>query len=148
MVAHMQPILLKGDDTAAVWDVSEVVAQKSLWADYFKPTVTRGNIQRTAKIHGFLGVSQPDVLMFQHNCMIMHGNSGGPLFNGGGQVIAVVGRGASNVTMGDHELVWWATAAGELKEWLEAHKVAFAPAGEWRKPPQSVKIIERQRTTI
>jgi S1-C subfamily serine protease len=147
-VAAMNAVLMRADDTATVWDVTEATAEKNLRADYFKPTVTKGNIERMAKIRGFLGVTHPDVSMIQHSCAIKHGNSGGPLFNGGGQVIGVVGRGVHQTASGDHEEIKWATAAGELKEWLESHKIAYIPAGEWHKATDPVKIIEQLPATI
>jgi len=147
-VGAMNAILLRADDTATVWDVTEATAQKSLRADYFKPTVTTGSIERIAKTHGFLGVTHPDVLMIQHSCAIKHGNSGGPLLNGGGQVIGVVGRGSRQNASGDHEEIKWATAAGEFKEWLQSHQVAYIPAGEWHKATDPVKIIEQLPATI
>ena len=147
-VADMNTVLLRADDTATVWDVTEATAEKSLRADYFKPTVTKGNIERMAKIRGFLGVTHPNVLMIQHSCAIKHGNSGGPLFNGGGQVIGVVGRGERQNKSGDREVIQWATAAGELKRWLDSHQVPYIPAGEWHKATDPVKIIEQLPTTI
>jgi hypothetical protein len=148
-LAHLGMFLQNADSAAPAWDVTEVIGQNSLWADYFRPTVTKGNIEKIAKIHGFLGVSHPDVLMFQHNCAIKHGNSGGPLLNGGGQVIGVVGRGEWKMQSGDREDIKWATAAGELKDWLESHKVNYIPAGEWRKTPeQPVKIIEQSTLKV
>jgi len=143
---------LKSADGAAIsWDVTDVIARKTLWGDYFKPTVTKGNIERIAKIHGFLGVSYPDVMVIQHSCAIKHGNSGGPLLNAGGQVIGVVGRGMSHEKEGEREDVTWATAIGELKVWIGNHPIPYIAAGEWRKPPetpQPIRIIERQPVKI
>ncbi|HEY3897087.1 MAG TPA: trypsin-like peptidase domain-containing protein [Chthoniobacter sp.] len=147
MMATLNNFLKNADATVGAWDVTEVVTHKSLWPDFFRPTVTKGNIERFTKIHGFLGATFPDVLMIQHSCAIKHGNSGGPLLNAGGQVLGVVGRGFVKGKKGEVEAVQWATAASELKEWLDAHKVPYTLAGDWRKPavaPEPIKIIEKQ----
>jgi S1-C subfamily serine protease len=144
-LAHLGMFLQNADDGPA-WDVTNVIAGKSLWGDYFKPTVTKGSIERIAKVRGFLGVDHPDVLTFQHSCAIKHGNSGGPLLNGGGQVVGVVGRGESKVSSGDREEIKWAAAAGELKAWLDEHHINYILAGEWHKEPE--KIIQQLPATI
>jgi hypothetical protein len=153
-VARMEALaaistFLQSADDATSWDVTVVIAQKSLWADYFKPTVTKGNLERIAKIHGWLGGNHPDVLMIQHSCAIKHGNSGGPLLNGGGQVIGVVGRGQDRYVQGEREDIQWATAASELKDWLDSHQIHYTLGGEWRKAAADpVKIIEQLPATI
>jgi hypothetical protein len=147
MMAALDNFLKNADAAAGAWDVTEVVTHKSLWPDFFRPTVTKGNIERFTKIHGFLGATFPDVLMIQHSCAIKHGNSGGPLLNAGGQVLGVVGRGFVKGKKGETEAVQWATAASELKGWLDAHQVPYTLAGDWRKPavaPEPIKIIEKQ----
>jgi hypothetical protein len=146
MLAALDRFLKNADATAGAWDVTDVVTHKSLWPAFFRPTVTKGNIERFTKIHGFNGATFPDVLMIQHSCAIKHGNSGGPLLNAGGQVLGVVGRGVSKGRK-EVEAVQWATAASELKGWLDSHKVPYTVAGEWRKAPetpQPIKIIEKQ----
>jgi hypothetical protein len=142
LLAALDTLLRQGDATATTWDISSVVERKSLWKNYFNPTVTKGNIEQISRRHGILGVGYPDVLTIQHSCAIKHGNSGGPLLNGGGQVIGVVGDGFSKTSGGDRESIEWATASNELQGWLDDNHVGYLVAQDWRKTQSlPVKII-------
>ena len=103
MLASLDSFLRGSANLTGPWDVTAVIDRKSLWKDYFSPTVTKGNIEKISKRHGILGVERgfPDVLTIQHNCAVKHGNSGGPLLNAGGQVIGVVGRGNGRIASGE-----------------------------------------------
>ncbi|MEP6668304.1 MAG: trypsin-like peptidase domain-containing protein [Chthoniobacter sp.] len=142
LLAGLDVLLRQSDAAATTWDITNVVERKSLWKNYFTPTVTKGNIEQISRRHGMLGVSYPDVLTIQHSCAIKHGNSGGPLLNAGGQVIGVVGDGMSKTSSGDRESIEWAAASSELKGWLDDNHVGYILAQEWRKTPSlPVKII-------
>jgi S1-C subfamily serine protease len=142
LLVALDGFLRQAEPAATSWDVTNVIERKSLWKNYFAPTVTKGNIEQISKRHGILGVGYPDVLTIQHSCAIKHGNSGGPLLNAGGQVIGVVGRGNVKIASGDRESIAWATASKELKDWLDNNSMAYTLAQEWRKPQRlPVKII-------
>lgn len=141
LLGAIDGFLKQGDAAANSWDITNVVERKTLWKNYFTPTVTKGNIEQISKRHGILGVSYPDVLTIQHSCAVKHGNSGGPLLNAGGQVIGVVGDGFAKVTSGDRETIEWATASSELKGWLDDNRVPYLTAKEYRRQALPVKII-------
>lgn len=142
LMAALDAVVRQADPAATTWDVTNVVDRKSLWKNYFTPTVTKGNIEQITRRHGRMGVGYPDILTMQHSCAVKHGNSGGPLLNAGGQVLGVVGDGMADSSSGDHEEVAWAIASNEMQGWLDTNHVGYITAQEWRKPQSlPVKIV-------
>jgi len=79
-------------------DVTDVLQQDNLLKDLVVPTSTKGTVERLTDIKWVNEV----VPYIQHSCDIRGGNSGGPLLNGGGQVVGVVGDARVNPE-GEHK---------------------------------------------
>lgn len=110
-------------------DISDILEQKPLWKGYLEPTVTKGNIERLMETPGYVAGVSASIAVIQHSCNIRHGNSGGPLLNGGGQVVGVVGRGYQ-----EEDAVNLATAIGEAKKLLDASRIEYVTASGWQSP--------------
>jgi hypothetical protein len=123
------------------WDISDMLDENPLWKNYLEPTVTKGNIEKVTKKPGYLGSSHPNIEVIQHSCNIRHGNSGGPLLNGGSQVLGVVGRG-----WGREESVTWATAISEVKKTLDERNIEYV-AAHWH-PIPPVALIAGISTAV
>jgi S1-C subfamily serine protease len=126
---------MKANPSASVWDVTDVLTQGER-ANYIKPTVTRGNAERLAEKPGWLN-SAITIPAIQHNLHIMHGNSGGPLLNGGGQIIGIVGRGTLSAGQGieNTEAIDWATSSGYMMTLLQSRHIAFILGPQWKPGP-------------
>jgi hypothetical protein len=79
-------------------DVTDEVQKNNLLKDLIVPTSTKGTVERLTDIKWVDEV----VPYIQHSCDIRGGNSGGPLLNGGGQVVGVVGDARINPE-GEHK---------------------------------------------
>jgi hypothetical protein len=79
-------------------DVTDEVQKNNLLKDLIVPTSTKGTVERLTDIKWVNEV----VPYIQHSCDIRGGNSGGPLLNGGGQVVGVVGDARINPE-GEHK---------------------------------------------
>jgi S1-C subfamily serine protease len=125
------------------WDLSDMLEQKPLWKGYLEPTVTKGNIEKVTEKPGYLAGANPTIAVIQHSCNIRHGNSGGPLLNGGGYVLGVVGRG-----YGREEAVNWATAIGEARKLLDASQIDYVTAPSWHQGGYPVALIVATSTAV
>jgi hypothetical protein len=79
-------------------DVTDEVQKSNLVKDLIVATSTKGTVERLTDMKWVNEV----VPYIQHSCDIRGGNSGGPLLNGGGQVVGVVGDGHESQG-GDHK---------------------------------------------
>lgn len=138
---HDLDLKLEANPNANVWDVTDVMTQ-GLRPNYIKPTVTRGNAERITEKPGWLN-SAVTIPAIQHNLHIMHGNSGGPLLNGGGQVIGIVGRGTTGkISNGveNTEQLDWATTSGYLITLLQSRHLSFIVGPTWNGNTRSVPV--------
>jgi S1-C subfamily serine protease len=127
----------------AFWDLSDMLEQKPLWKGYLEPTVTKGNIEKVTEKPGYLGGANPSIPVIQHSCNIRHGNSGGPLLNGGGYVLGVVGR-----AYGHGEAVGWATSISEVQKLLDGSHIDYVVAPFWRPNASPVALIVATSTAV
>jgi S1-C subfamily serine protease len=125
------------------WDLADMLEQKPLWKGYLEPTVTKGNIEKVTEKPGYLGGANPSIPVIQHSCNIRHGNSGGPLLNGGDYVLGVVGRG-----YGREEPVSWATSISEVRKLLDASHINYVSAPSWRQGAYPVALIVATSTAV
>jgi S1-C subfamily serine protease len=138
---HDLDLKLQANPNANVWDVTDVMTQ-GLRPNYIKPTVTRGNAERITEKPGWLN-SAVTIPAIQHNLHIMHGNSGGPLLNGGGHVIGIVGRGTTGkISNGveNTEQLDWATTSGYLMTLLQSRHISFIVGPSWNGNTGSVPV--------
>jgi S1-C subfamily serine protease len=134
---HDLDMKMRANPAANVYDVTDIVTQGQR-ANYLKPTVTKGSAERIAEKPGWL-TSAITIPAIQINLHIMHGNSGGPLLNNGGQIIGVVGRGTSGHIMASAddqtEMLDWATTSGYLTSMLQSRHIAFILGPHWKPGP-------------
>ena len=107
-------------------DIADIFEQNPLWKDYLEPTITKGNVEKTFPMRSYVRGSSLSFAAIQHSCNIRHGNSGGPLLNGGGQVVGIVGRAYQ-----EEESVVLATAIGEAKKLLDSSEIKYVTASPW-----------------
>jgi hypothetical protein len=78
-------------------DITDLAQKDKILQDFVVPTSTNGKVERLTDAKWLNEV----VPFIQHSCNIRGGNSGGPLLNGGNQVIGVVGD-SFTIRQGDH----------------------------------------------
>lgn len=93
-IALDQMLTAKGANSL---DITDLAQKDKILQDFAVPTSTNGKVERLTDAKW---VSEL-VPFIQHSCNIRGGNSGGPLLNGGNQVIGVVGD-SFMVQKGDH----------------------------------------------
>jgi S1-C subfamily serine protease len=138
---HDLDLKIRANSSSDLWDVTDVM-NHDLRKGYIAPTVTKGNVERITIKSGWVdsGASIPVV---QHNLHMMHGNSGGPLLNGGGQIVGVVGRGTMRLGKGieNTESIDWATSGAFLKTLLDTRHISYITGPGWTRNPLPIPLI-------
>jgi hypothetical protein len=101
-------------------EVTDVINSNPLWAGFASPTVTNGKVEKVTEIPGTVGGVNAKITVIEHSCNIRHGNSGGPLLNGGGQVVGVVGDAWGGK---DAQYAQQSAATNEIQSFLNATPV-------------------------
>jgi hypothetical protein len=113
-------------------DITDDAQKDKLLKDFFVPTAPPGKVERLTDLKWV-----NEVLPFiQHSCNIRHGNSGGPLLNGGGQVVGVVGDGFSG---DDGDQAKFALQTSQVEKFLQTNGINGCNITDkaWAPPPIS-----------
>jgi V8-like Glu-specific endopeptidase len=136
---HAFETKIRANPSAGYWDVTDVMNQ-GLRRGYITPTVTKGNAEKITEKPGWLEDSIT-IPVIQHNLHIMHGNSGGPLLNGGGQIVGIVGRGFGVSGNGESENIDYATTGKFLIDMLQTRHIAFTVGSVWNPNPPQIWVV-------
>ncbi len=101
-------------------DVTDLIKSNATWEGFIVPTVSNGKVEKITDVPGYTAGATGQIRVIEHSCNIRHGNSGGPLLNGGGQVLGVVGHSFVDKEAEDVEST---AATSEVQKFLQANGI-------------------------